>query len=65
MELDPEVVKKEVDRYNELAKAGEDTDFGKDPKFLKEFKAEGPYYLDFDVRCNPWCFRRNQNLSKG
>ncbi len=44
MELDPEVVKKEVDRYNELAKAGEDTDFGKDPKFLKEFKAEGPYY---------------------
>ena len=44
MELDPEVVKKEVDRYNELAKIGEDTDFGKDPKFLKEFKAEGPYY---------------------
>lgn len=44
MELDPEVVKKEVDRYNELARAGEDTDFGKDPKFLKEFKAEGPYY---------------------
>ena len=44
MELEPEVVKKEVDRYNELARAGEDTDFGKDPKFLKEFKAEGPYY---------------------
>lgn len=44
MELDPEAVKKEVDRYNELAKSGEDTDFGKDPKFLKEFKAEGPYY---------------------
>ena len=44
MDLDPEVVKAEVDRYNELARAGEDTDFGKAEEFLKEFKAEGPYY---------------------
>lgn len=44
MELDPEVVKEEVNKYNELARAGEDTDFGKDSEFLKEFKEEGPYY---------------------
>lgn len=43
MELDPEVVKAEVNRYNELAAAGKDTDFEKDPTFLKEFN-EGPYY---------------------
>ena len=43
MELDPAVVKAEVDRYNELAAKGEDEDFGKKPEFLKEFN-EGPYY---------------------
>lgn len=43
MELDPDVVQSEVNRYNELAALGEDKDYEKDPKFLKEFN-DGPYY---------------------
>lgn len=43
-ELDSDTLKSELERYNELARAGEDSDFGKDPKFLQEFKKEGPYY---------------------
>ncbi len=34
LELDPEVLVAEVNRYNELVAEGHDEDFGKDPKYL-------------------------------
>ena len=34
MEVDPEVLKAEIARYNELVEAGEDTDFGKPARYL-------------------------------
>jgi succinate dehydrogenase/fumarate reductase flavoprotein subunit/uncharacterized protein with FMN-binding domain len=39
----PEVLAKTVDRYNELCKAGKDTDRGKNASFLKPV-AKGPFY---------------------
>ena len=34
LEVDPEVLKAEIARYNELVEAGEDTDFGKPARYL-------------------------------
>lgn len=41
--IDPEELKKTVDRYNELCEKGEDEDFGKNPKNM--IKIEAPYYI--------------------
>ena len=43
--MDAATLQATVDRYNELAAAGEDTDFGKDPARLAPISSEGPYYL--------------------
>ncbi len=44
LELDPAKLKETVAHYNELVKAGEDTDFYKDPTYLVEIEETGPYY---------------------
>ncbi|MEC4175114.1 FAD-dependent oxidoreductase [Adlercreutzia sp. R7] len=44
LELDPAKLKETVDHYNELVAAGADTDFYKDPTYLVEIEATGPYY---------------------
>lgn len=41
--IDPEELKKTVDRYNELCEKGKDEDFGKNPKNM--IKIEAPYYI--------------------
>ena len=41
--VDPAVLEKTVADYNAACEAGEDAEFGKDPKFLKAIGA-GPYY---------------------
>lgn len=46
MELPADVVQAEIDRYNELAEQGEDTDFDKKPEFLQAID-EGPYYAAY------------------
>ena len=42
--MDPAVLEATVKRYNELAEAGEDADFGKDADHLKPY-GDGPFYL--------------------
>lgn len=44
LELDPAKLKETVAHYNELVKAGVDTDFYKDPTYLVEIEETGPYY---------------------
>ena len=44
LELDPAKLKDTVAHYNELVKAGVDTDFYKDPTYLVEIEETGPYY---------------------
>lgn len=41
--IDPEELKKTVDRYNKLCEKGKDEDFGKNPKNM--IKIEAPYYI--------------------
>ena len=41
--MDPETLQATVDRYNALAEAGDDADYGKDPASLRAF-GNGPYY---------------------
>ncbi len=41
--IDPATLSATVERYNELCRAEEDTDFGKDAQYLEEL--EGPYYI--------------------
>ncbi len=41
--MDPKVLEATVERYNELAQAGNDTDFGKSAEFMRPL-TEGPYY---------------------
>ena len=41
--VDPAVLRKTVDRYNELCAAGVDEDFAKDPRFMNPV-AEAPFY---------------------
>ena len=41
--VDPAVLRKTVDRYNELCAKGADEDFGKDPRFMNPV-AEGPFF---------------------
>jgi len=43
MNIDPKILKKEVNRYNELAHKGEDVDFYNDPEFLFPVE-QGPFY---------------------
>lgn len=42
--LDPNMLAKTIDRYNELCDQGEDLDFNKDPKYLKPI-ANPPYII--------------------
>ncbi len=42
--LDPDALRATVDRYNQLAEAGVDTDFGKAPEFLVPI-AQAPFYV--------------------
>lgn len=44
LDLDPAKLKETVAHYNELVKAGVDTDFYKDPTYLVEIEETGPYY---------------------
>lgn len=44
LDLDPAKLKETVAHYNELVKAGVDTDFYKDPTYLVEIEEAGPYY---------------------
>ena len=41
--IDPAVLEETVAAYNAACEAGEDAEFGKDPKYLKKI-GEGPYY---------------------
>ncbi len=43
MGMDPEVIEASVNRYNDMAKKGNDEDFGKDPRLLKPI-VNGPFY---------------------
>jgi len=43
VDINPEELKKTIDRYNELCEKGEDEDFGKNPKNM--IKIEAPYYI--------------------
>ena len=43
-DLDPEKFAAFVERYNALCEAGDDTEFGKDPQYLRPL-AEGPFYI--------------------
>ncbi|MBR2836684.1 MAG: FAD-binding protein [Coriobacteriales bacterium] len=61
MEVDPEVLKATVDRYNKMCEQGRDDDFGKNPKFLHPileppFRAARAtchfYCTSSGVRCN-------------
>lgn len=48
-EMDLDTLKATVERYNSLCKSGKDTDFGKDPSFLKTIEA--PYYAALCYDC--------------
>ena len=41
--MDAQTLKNTVERYNELCRAGEDQDFGKNPIYLKPLES-GPFY---------------------
>jgi len=43
--MDPAVLEATAARYTELAKAGKDDDFGKNPQRMFPIAEEGPYYL--------------------
>ena len=51
MELDPDILQRTIDRYNELCRNGCDTDFGKPTEYLKPIE-NGPFYA---IRCYPFC----------
>lgn len=42
--LDPKVVRETVDRYNKMCEEGVDSDFNKDPRYLRPVK-QGPFYI--------------------
>ena len=42
--MDPAKLEKSVAAYNEMCSKGEDTQYGKDPKYLWALGSEGPYY---------------------
>ena len=46
---DPETFAETVARYNELVNAEEDSDFGKDAKYLDSTIENGPYYAFLNV----------------
>lgn len=44
LNMDPEILKSTVDRYNEFCRGGKDLDFGKDPETLMELDGSDGYY---------------------
>ena len=52
MGLDPETLTATVEAYNAACEAGEDAEFGKDPKYLKPVKG-APYY---GIVGSSWCY---------
>ena len=52
MGLDPEALTATVEAYNAACDAGEDAEFGKDPKYLKPVKG-APYY---GIVGSSWCY---------
>lgn len=43
-EIEKDVLLETITHYNEMCAAGKDTDFGKEPEFMQEFKT-GPFYM--------------------
>ena len=52
MGLDPETLEATVEAYNACCEAGEDAEFGKDPKYLKPVNG-APYY---GIVGSSWCY---------
>lgn len=50
MDVEPDVLKAEVERYNELCEIGQDLDYGKASQFMKPIK-EAPFYAIKHEQC--------------